>query len=275
MRPLRFLLAAPVLCTLLISCGADKSIPLTTLTGNWFIYNININFPKTAQPIPFDTMGGPITQTGNNLVATFHIQSACFGNGQTPIPFTGSVNPYNREFSLNSMPVNGETIVVQGAFSAAKDTFLGTSLTLSGSCTGYLVSETGDDKGAILNPHGQKIPSLTGSWPPNVSLPTSLNLTEHLTQSPFPDSRGDFALTGTLTVTGSPCFTTGTLQPSSFVSGGVGQQVIVLNDGSTLSTSIQVGEGSNGTFLSLYPGTITGGNCNQPVDVALQLASAP
>ena len=134
MRPLRFPLAALILCTLLTSCGADKSIPLTTLTGNWSIYNIN--FAQTKPPIVFDTMGGPITQTGNNLAATFHIQSSCFGNGRTPIPFTGSVNPYNNHFTLNSTSVNGETIVVQGTFSAAKDSFFGNSLTVSGDCTG-------------------------------------------------------------------------------------------------------------------------------------------
>jgi hypothetical protein len=272
MRPLRFLLAALVLCPLLTSCGADKSIPLTTLTGNWFIYNIN--FPRTAQLIPFDTMGGPITQTGNNLTATFHIQSACFGNGQTPIPLTGSVNPENNHFTLNSTSVNGETIAVQETFSATKDTFLGTSLTLSGSCTGYLVSETGDEKGAILNPHGQKLPSLTGTWAFVQALPGP-TLSEQLTQSPTPDVHGDFALSGTVNVNGSPCFTTGVLQSTSFISGSVGQQAILMNDGSVLSATIQffAEEPPYGNSLNLQPGTITGGNCNGPIDVYLyQLA---
>ena len=263
MRPLRFPLAALILCTLLTSCGADKSIPLTTLTGNWSIYNIN--FAQTKPPIVFDTMGGPITQTGNNLAATFHIQSSCFGNGRTPIPFTGSVNPYNNHFTLNSTSVNGETIVVQGTFSAAKDSFFGNSLTVSGDCTGYLAALTGDDKGAIFNPQGQRLPSLTGTWPPYVNETSSPNMVEQLTQSPTPDTNGDFALAGTVTVTGSPCFTTGTLQSTSFISGTVGQQVILLNDGSTLTATLNAG-----TVLSLYPGAVSGGNCNGPIDVYLQ-----
>ena len=270
MRPSYTTYAAIAMCGLLTGCGADRSIPLTTLSGNWFIYNINIA-PTAQAPSPFSSMGGPITQTGNNLAATFHVQSACFGNGQTPIPFSGSVDPSNREFSLDSSPVNGETILVHGTFSAAHASFFGTSLTISGSCTGTLIAVTGDQNGAIYNPHGQKLPSLTGTWPPNVNESSSLQLVEQLTQSPTADLYGDFALTGTVIITGSPCFSSGTLQPASFVSGSVGQQVILLNDGSTLTTSIQVAaEASNGTFLDLYPGTIIGGRCNGSVDIHLQ-----
>jgi hypothetical protein len=276
MRAFRLTLATlPLaLCALLTSCGANSSIPLTTISGNWSIYNINVERP--AQPVLFSTMNGPITQSGNSLIATFHIQDACFGDGETPIPFTGSVNPENNHFTLNATSVDGETITVQGTFSVAKDTFLSSSLTFSGTCTGSFSALTGDEKGAILNPHGQKLPSLTGTWAPYVNELSSLNLVEQLTQTPTSDSYGYFALTGTVTIAGSPCFSTGTLQPASFVSGAVGKQIILLNDGSTLTTSIQVGAaGSNGTFLNLYPGSITGGNCNGPVDVDLQLASAP
>lgn len=272
MRPLRFPLAALLLCTLLTSCGADSFIPLNTISGNWLIYNFT--FAQPAQPVLFDSMGGAITQSGNNLSASLHIQAACFRNGQTTIPFTGSVNPENNHFTLNSTSVNGETIVVQGTFSSAKDTFLGSYLTISGNCTGTLIALTGDDNGSILTPHGQKLPSLTGTWAFVQALPGP-TLAEQLTQSLTPDINGDFALSGTVTVSGSPCFTTGALQSTSFISGSVGQQTILMNDGSTLTATMQLSaEGPpNGNSLNLQPGSITGGNCNEPVDIYLhQLA---
>jgi len=263
MRPLRFPLAALVLCTVLTSCGKNSAIPLSTLTGNWFIFNVS--FEQNPAFIGTGGIGGPITQTGNNLSATLHIDSPCFGNGQTPIQLTGSVNPATNHFTLNSLSANAETLFIEGTFSAARNSFSNGYFSISGSCSGELVSLTGDDKGAIQNPRGVKIPSLSGSWSPVPNEPSTLNLTERLAQSPTPDIDGNFALTGTVTVTGSPCFTTGILQSTSFISGTVGQQVILLNDGSTLTATLNAG-----TVLSLYPGAVSGGNCNGPVDIFLQ-----
>jgi hypothetical protein len=280
MTPIRStLVALPlVFCTLLAGCGSDSFIPASTITGNWYVYNVA--FTQNPAFIGAGGIGGPITQIGNMLSATFHIDNPCFGNGLTTIPLTGSINLQTDNFTLESPSSNGETVFLQGTFSFTRNTFNNGYFSISGSCTGDLVSQTGDDKGAILNPRGQRIPSLSGKWTPNAndfSSLNTLNMVEQLTQSPTPDIHGDFAVTGTVTVTGSPCFTIGTLQPASFVSGSIGQQIIIMNDGSTLTSPMQVSAEAppNGTYLSLYPGTITGGNCNGPADIDLQLASAP
>jgi hypothetical protein len=272
MTPLRATLAALslVVCACLTSCGKNSVIPLGTITGNWFIYNIG--FPQGSIPVMGATISGAITQTGNNLGANLHIDTACLGNGQTTVPFTGTFNPETNRFTLNSASVNGETLVLEGTFSAVRESFNNGYFSMNGTCTGNIVSLTGDDKGAIQNPEGLKIPSLTGSWSPIPNQPSTLNLIEQLTQSPTPDIHGDFALTGTVTVTGSPCFTSGILQPSSFITGYLGQQVILMNDGSTLTATLQAGESiiPVTTSLTLYAGSITGGNCNGPIDVYLQ-----
>jgi hypothetical protein len=279
MTPTRSTLAALplLLCTLLGGCGSDSFIPAGTITGNWVVSNIGFTQNPTA--LGNGQVGGPITQTGNNLSASFHIDAPCFGNGQTTIPLTGLFNQETDNFTLESPSTDGETVFLQGTFSAARNTFSNGYFSVSGSCTGDLVSQTGDDKGAILNPRGQQIPSLSGNWSPNAndfSSLNTLNMSEQLTQSPTPDIQGDFALTGTITVTGSPCFTTGTLQPTSFISGSAGQQIIVMNDGSTLTATLGASaEGPpNGTRLYLYPGAITGGNCNGPVDINLEYLPA-
>jgi hypothetical protein len=268
MRPLVSLLAL-ALCGLLSSCGADSFLPLGTVTGNWQIYNVY--FAQGGGVVTTPIIGGPITQVGNTLSASLHIDIACFGNGQTAIPLTGSINPDNAQFTLTSPSVGGEIVLLKGTFAPSRNTFDRGYLSINGDCTGYLVSQTGDDGGAITNPRGLQIPSLSGSWAFAESFPGP-TLSEQLTQSPTPDSQGRFTLTGTASVSGSPCFTTGTLQPGSYVTGTLGQQIILLNDGSTFSSPIMIylSGGSPKPTLQLYPGTITGGNCNGPANIDLR-----
>ena len=274
MTPSRIPVIAIALVLTLAGCGSNSAIPFITpgtATGNWTIYNVGFNQGSSVNG--FTSIGGPFTQTGNALTVSLHITSPCFGNGQTPIPLTGAINQENNQFSLTSASVAGETVVLQGTFSSARDTFNSGYLSLSGACTGYLVSQTGDDDGAILNPRGTKIPSLTGTWAFADAYPGP-TLSEQLTQSTTPDSQGRFTLTGTASISGSPCFSTGTLQPGSYLTGSTGQQVILLNDGSTLTSPVIVSAPVGYLpSLQLYPGTISGGNCNGPANIDLQETS--
>ena len=175
-------------------------------------------------------IGGPITQTDNNLTGTFRIDNPCFGNSQTPIPLTGSITSGNK-FSLTSPSVNGETLTLTGTFSDSGTSFTQGYLGIAGPCTGNLISQTGDQSGSIVNPVGTQIPNLSGDWNYFPGF-RSLNLSEQLNQSSTPDADGRFALSGNATIIGSPCFTSGTLQPGSYISGTQGHEIILLNDGS-------------------------------------------
>jgi len=269
-----------LICTLLSGCkniiNPDTPIAAvapTSVTGNWVVYNVS--FSVGGNIIDIGAIGGPITQTdtpaGTTLTGTFHIANPCFGKGQTPIPLTGSITNSNR-FTLTSPSVNGETFTLTGTFSGTGTTFDQGYLGIAGTCTGDLISQTGDQKGSIVNPVGTQIPSLSGDWAYLPSFNPSLNLSEQLTQSPTPDAQGRFALTGTATIVGSPCFTSGTLQPGSYTSGSLGQQIILLNDGSTFISPLTVYYKLTPTrpSLQLYPGNITGGNCNGPANIDLQ-----
>jgi hypothetical protein len=59
-------------------------------------------------------------------------------------------------------------------------------------------------------------------------------------QSPSPDANGNYSLTGTIAIQGSPCFSKGTLQPTSLISGYLGHEVYKMDDGSTLDIPIEV-----------------------------------
>jgi len=265
-----------LICTLLSGCKniINRDTPIaavapTSITDNWVVYNVS--FSVGGNLIGVGAIGGPITQTASTLTGIFHIANPCFGNGQTPIPLTGAITQGNH-FSLTSPSVNGEIFTLTGTFSDSGTTFNQGYVGIAGTCTGTLISQTGDQKGSIVNPVGTQIPSLSGDWAYFPSFNPSLNLSEQLTQSPAPDASGRFALSGTATIIGSPCFTSGTLQPGSYIDGSLGQQIILLNDGSTLTSPLIVNYNLTPTRPSfqLYPGKITGGNCNGPANIDLQ-----
>jgi hypothetical protein len=275
MTPIRSTLAAlpVVLCTLLTSCSnyaiPDDRPAISTASGNWFLYGQYTPTPGS----PFNTgeiwFGGSLIQANTQVSGVLHINTPCFDNNATDVPYTGTL--INNNLTLTSSQVAGQTLTLQGTLSQDDSVLSTAAFEITGGCTGNLYSpELTFTVHAYLNQKGTRIPNLTGSWTTTDDA-SGPSLTEQLTQSPTADIHGDFALSGTVTVTGSPCFTTGTLQPTSFISGYLGEQVILMNDGSTLTATLGANpNANNGTTLSLYPGTITGGNCNGPVDIELQ-----
>lgn len=272
MRHLRPALATLtlVLCSLLTSCSslAIPDVPTTIASGNWLFYGVFQGTQTAANT--FDSFGGSLLQANTQVSGVLHINNACFGNGTTDIPYTGTL--LNNALSITSSPVNGQTITLQGTLTQ-NDTVLGTAgIEVTGGCSGNLYSPPLTyTVNYYLDKKGERIANLTGSWTTTTNI-SGPSITEQLTQSPTPDVHGDYALTGTVTVTDSPCFTSGTLQSTSYVSGYLGQQTIQMNDGSTLTATMQVNPQSapNKTSLNLSASTVSGGKCNGPVDIYLQ-----
>lgn len=262
-----------LLTTLLTGCGPDQFIPYTstpvapaTATGNWSFTGYYAT--KGSNIEPYD-IGGSLIETGSQLSGIFHLSLPCFGSYAADVPYTGTLDSENH-LNIVSSPVNGEVLTLAGTLSGNTALTEGV-LNAIGSCTEALnISLTGVS--------GVRVPNLTAAWtsqgaPILAGTGTSLSATEQLTQSPTPDAHGDFALTGAITVQNSPCFTHGTLQPGSFLSGVLGQQVILLDDGSTLILTLQVYNvfpSQTKPTLALYPGTITGGQCDGPVYISLR-----
>jgi hypothetical protein len=261
------LAAIPLFCALFAGCGgelttsAPPAAEVTTGTGNWLISG----FYQVGQSFAGYSFSGSLVNDSGQLNGVFHIDQPCFGSGATDVPYSGTVDAKNT-VTITSVPVNGQVLTFKGLLAADGSTITQGSFKISGGCTGSIVSGTfpeGPGVPATLETSAYRLPSLTGLW----IVPTSLS--ENLTQSSAPDAHGDYALTGTVSVQGSPCFTQGTLQPGSFVSGVSGQQIIKMNDGSVLQATLSVsynGQLSSSILgLSLHPGSVSGGACDGPI----------
>lgn len=265
----------PPLLLLVFFTGCGKDItttitlppPSTSGTGNWFISGY---YEKQDGAILPYTFGGSLLNSGGHISGVFHVNQPCFASGETDVLYTGTLDGKNN-LSITSSPVAGQVLTFHGILSSDGSTVTDGSFTVTGGCTGNIVSGTFNPGPGIQQTTAIRIPALDGSWSTQATVP-GLAMTQHLTQSPDPNSHGDYVLTGSVSITGLPCSTHGTLQAGSFISGYFGHESILLSDGSTLDTVLQLNyksiDQTKPAFI-LSPAIITGGNCNQSVDLEL------
>lgn len=258
--------AVSVLCVLFFGCGKELTTiappvaDVATGTGNWLISG----FHQVNNGIGAYSFGGSLVNINGQVNGVFHIDDPCFGSGATDVPYSGTVDAKN-VINITSAGVNGQQLTFTGLLSADGSSIAQGSFKVVGACSGNIVSGTFDTGPglAMLQTTAYRLPSLTGAW----SLSTSLS--EQVTQSSTADANGDYALSGTVTVQGSPCFTQGTLQAGSFVSGVSGQEIVKMNDGSVLQGMLGVsfnGQLSSSILaINLHPGNVTGGKCDGPI----------
>jgi hypothetical protein len=267
MKILFGLATVPLIYVSITGCGGvvtTAALPppdVNTGTGNWVISG----YYEAEQSILPYSFGGSLVNNNGQISGVFHINQPCFGSGTTDVPYTGTLNSKNN-LSITSTPVNGQTLTFAGVLSGNGSSITNGNFKITGGCTGSIVSGTFPPNGnGVQETTAYRLPSLTGSWQDSAS-DTGLRLAEQFTQAATPDERGDYALTGTVTVQGSPCFTKGTVESGSFVSGALGQLIIKMDDGSTLQTGIQIsfnGQLSDSIFgFNLYQGSVTGGACD-------------
>jgi hypothetical protein len=240
------------------------------ITGNWSFSGFTK--PDVNSIIPY-TFGGSITNAGGQLSGVWHVQQPCFGNGTTDVPVAGLLNT-NHQFQLVSSSVEGQILTLTGTINTDESQLTNGSFTVVGGCSGNLVSLSGPNgPRATFDMAGQQIFPVSGAWSEAARPQTEPTFQESLTESPTANAHGDFALTGTVTVSGSPCFTHGTLQPGSFVSGAFGIEIVQFDDGSVLSAPISFALPTNSgkpTGLALSPAVVTSGDCNGSLSVLLQ-----
>jgi hypothetical protein len=272
------LLTVPMaLCILLTGCGRNVFLPytppvttpLTTGSGNWWFFGYSAASDGALGGYYF---GGSLINNGGQVSGVLHIDQSCFGNYATDVPYTGTLDSKNN-LSITSSSVAGQILALQGTLSADGLTLQDVNFTVRGGCSGLVASGTSGSGPSLEQSKGFFIPSLTGTWASNAgaaSATEALSMTEQIVQSPIPDAHGDYALSGTVTVQGSPCFTKGTLQ-TSFISGVQGQQHILMDDGSTLDATMMavlttgVPTAENPETVSsfiLFPAAFSGGLCD-------------
>ena len=215
----KVLVVLAFLAVLLAGCGGSSSSPgptstLTIQSGNW-----NISASSIAAPGVTFLAGGNLMQSGNSISGVVHIfNSTCFGQ-TTDVPVSGSVS--GQSVTLSSPAIQGQTVTVS---------LNGSSTALSGT---YSVAGTGCAAGDRGTVNANLVPSITGSWhgtfTSTANPGTTVDATADLTQSATADAHGLFAVTGTVTFTGSTCFTSGTIV-QSVLAGGALELEITTND---------------------------------------------
>ena len=220
---------AGALALVLTGCGAVANNPEALTQGNW-----SMAATSNGSAGSFN-IGGNLSQSGSSLAGTMYVVGSCISTSEQ-VAFTGSVSGSN--VTLSSSGGSGQVITLNltGTASSLTGTY-----TVSGGC------DTGDSGTVVATP----VASVTGTWnapivndgngDPNVTL--SMALTEATTAS----TNGSFALTGTLTYTGSTCSVTGTITQASITG-----HYVVIN-----ANTVEY-DGSSGSF------TYTQGLLNNP-----------
>jgi hypothetical protein len=240
------MLTASVLALTLAGCGSSDTLNLTQ--GNWAVTATRTGGGNIANTTFY--VGGNITQSGNNVTGTMYVIGASCFDSSSGVAFTGTIS--GRTLTLTSPSVGGQVITV---------TATGTNSALTGT---YAVSggcDDGDTGTITANP----VPSITGNWSGPIvgdsNDDTNASLAIAFTQAAAASSDGTFAVTGTLTYTGSTCSASGNVNEGSYI---VGPYLVVsanTDDGGSLSYTGLLNSTTTPTSVT---GNYTdaGGNCN-------------
>jgi len=247
-----YLIAIVLLICVFTGCGGGGSsttAPTPTPGAQLAITSGNWDLGVTSASGPTFIIGGDVNQSGSTISGGVRVaNSTCFTFG-TAVPVSGTIS--GQTATVTSAAIASQTITA---------TLTGSATALSGS---YTVSGTGcagGDKGTVT---AVMVPSITATWKGtftsnglgNPQVGVSIPITEGTA-----DNTGLFPLSGTATLTGSTCFSSGTLATGSGMAGRVVDVIIINSDGSHTEfignlTSPATPTQVTGTY------TVTGGVC--------------
>lgn len=211
-----------------------------TMNGNW-------DFIATSSKSPGVTleMGGVLTTTGNNVAGTLFAglskNSSCFSPLE-PVPVTGTISS-NGQLTMTSSAVNNQIITVVGNLAPGGVSYSGVTYSVSNG-TGSQAGCAAGDQGTVA---AMPAYPLSSTYTGNITsqstgdvFPATANIS---TQTATFNTAPYLTLAGTISVTGSSCFSKGSLTPG-FQSGGGVYNVVFGNEllfivpvGGTTSTS--------------------------------------
>ncbi len=266
--------ATALLCSVaLTSCGVS-TVPSTSLNGNW-------NIAGNVVSGQFPALSAAIVVTGNEVTASLTDTIQCTpnsGSGGSSTQLTGVIGS-DGSFTMTTVPPVQGSVAYYTQFTLsgrvpenANDTWSG-SYSIVNNSTGCVVNQTGPFTAVRFAP-------VTGTYAGTASssnLGSNVTLTAQIKQATSPTAASGpntlvsafFALSGTLSVSGSSCFTSGTSSGnvSGMVVGSDYSQGFLMNDGSRLWISGNVSDttaaqivgpfGPEGATFNIY-----GGSCN-------------
>lgn len=204
------LLLIGIITLALAGCGSTVSNMAVT-QGNWAFSAISTAPAKVQGIATTFLLGGNLTQSGSTLSGTLSVQQDNCISDQT-LSFTGTVK--GKDITLTSAAFDGNVISVTA--SGTKDSLSG-NYTITGGCA---------DQGTFT---AAAVPSISGTW--NGTLVntgfgsgrgiSNVGISVALTQAASAGEDGSFALTGTVTYTGSGC-----AEPSSLVQASIAGSLV-------------------------------------------------
>jgi hypothetical protein len=212
-----------------------------SITGNWALT------ATSAVATQVTAIGGYITNTNGTVSGILHIlTSPCFAL-TTDVPITGTVSTAGVVSAISSA-VGGQIITLSGT--VASGSLTAGKYSIAGGCgNGDQGTVTGFIAPPFTNTYTGTFQSISG---------VSVGATIAAIQS-GPDANGLYAVTGTATFTGSPCFTSATIS-SSAVSGAYVDLVLANNDGSQTSFVGYITDSTGKLVSGSYQ--VVGGKCS-------------
>lgn len=207
-----------VLLMALVTCGGGNSSSNASttsgpLSGNWqFTLTQNYPIQQTPAPIP---VPGFLTETKNSLTGSFEVpllavNSSGIGNCAGVSAATGTVSGQNVTIAIND---GGNVLNLTGTLASDNSSMTGTYQALGGAC--FTAPTTGSWTAILIPPvngsftglltNSTYMQALTGITPP-----APIVVSGTMTQSAS-FGASNATLTGTITATGYPCFTTASL----------------------------------------------------------------
>lgn len=235
-----------VLALILAGCGSSDTLNLTQ--GNWAVTAVRTGGGAITNTTFY--VGGNIMQSGKTVTGTMYVVGASCFDSSSGVAFTGTIS--GKTLTLTSPSVGGQVVTV---------TATGTNSALTGTYSVAGGCDNGDSGTITANP----VPSITGNWSGPIvgdsNGDPSASLALAFTQAATASSDGTFAITGTLTYTGSTCSASGSINTGSYI---VGPYVVLsanTDDGGSLSYT---GLLNSTTAPTSVTGNYTdaGGNCN-------------
>jgi len=257
---------------LLASCGGSptpvqQAPNYAALQGNWYLFGQNSFASGDSTSASY--IGLAIGVSGNTIYASGDASVNCsqpgsgIGGGISAIgeiAADGTFTLTDTSNTLNSIqytirgtvPLNGSA-TWQGTYSLFNSaSTIGCTFNQSGEFTATAYAAfRGNYTGTLAGPHnGGPVVFQVSQGEPSFSF-----------VGPFNSPVFSIPLSGTITVSGSPCFTSGTFTNTGSISGDSFNISISMNDGSTLRAFGWLADPSEGALK--FEGTIENGLCSQ------------
>ncbi len=252
-----------------VSAPAD-----TNLNGNWLLVG-TLPFASVTGTPQNNNFGvaGTFAVSGANVVGALTVNIPCPGGGISgPAILLSGVIASDGSFSLQPLPsAVPATATVTGSVPASGANTWSGHLTMT---TGYSCSLT-----QSIDFTAVRIANVTGTYTgmttmgANTLNALSMPVTLTLSLQQGGGTNGAEALTGTISLLGNPCLTSGTVQFGSGVLGAVVSVSATMNDGSSAILSGQI-LNTGVLSLNMSGGLFSGGTCGtylmSPVTVIKQ-----